>query len=320
MNVFWKVVLLLFSIAMLVLPASANPVFASIGTGQLNGIYYPVGRAICELANQRTGVDRVFCSAEVTPGSLYNLEAIQSGELEFGIVQSDAAFAAYNGKGDWADKPATNLRSVFGLYSEVFTIVVRGDSGIRELTDLAGKRLNVGKGGSGVRGTWETIETELGWDEAHRARLIELPADVSARALCRGEVDANLLVVGHPSDQVRTQLSACNASLLAITGPIVDKLFKNAPYYYFSEIPAELYGLRSAVPSFGVRAVLMTSATMDPRVVAVVAKAIIAHLSEFQSMHPALSRLTIDGMINSGFPAPLHPAAIEAYQELGSLR
>ncbi len=73
--------------------------FASVGTGALNGVYYPVGGAICAIVNDHIRATGVRCSPETTPGSVYNLDALRSGELEFAIVQSDVAFDAYNGKG-----------------------------------------------------------------------------------------------------------------------------------------------------------------------------------------------------------------------------
>jgi uncharacterized protein len=182
----------------------------------------------------------------------HDLPYLCDGSPEFGIIQSDVAFAAYTGKGAWADKPFTELRSVFGLYSELVTIIARGGAGIREIADLAGKRINVGKEGSGTGATWEIIEAALGWDEAHRARVTQLPADATTHARCMGEIDANLLIVGHPSEQVRNQLLACDANLVAITGPIVDKLLNTSPYYHHVSIPGDSYGLPANLPSFGV--------------------------------------------------------------------
>src|SRR6516165_8364268 len=94
---------MLFGVAV-VPPATARAgeeVFASVGTGELNGVYYPVGKAICEIVNRDLSIDGVRCSPETTPGSVYNIHAIQSGELEFGIVQADVNFNAYKGEGAW---------------------------------------------------------------------------------------------------------------------------------------------------------------------------------------------------------------------------
>ncbi len=311
---------LVLLLAVLCTPVRAEEVFASLGTGEVNGVYYPVGGDICRLVNRDLARTGVRCSAESTPGSVYNVNAVRSGELEFGIIQSDVAFAAYHGTGPWTGQPFIGLRSVLALHPELVTIIARRGAGVREVADLAGKRVNVGSSGSGSRKTWDAIEGELGWGEAQRGRPTGLSADATTRALCSGEIDANLLIVGHPSPLVRTQLSACAANLVAISGAPVDKLLRVMPYYRRGDIPGDLYGLPADIPSFGVAAVLMTSAGMDARVVAVVAKAVIVHLGELQKMHPALARLSVDAMIAGGLPAPLHPGAVQAYKELGLLK
>src|SRR5215469_16512075 len=124
---------------------AGDVVFASVGTGELNGVYYPVAKAICEIVNRDLSIDGVRCSPETTPGSVYNIHAIQSGELEFGIVQADVNFDAYKGEGAWVGKPFIGLRSVLSLYPELATVVACADSHIRALADLAGRRVNVGR-------------------------------------------------------------------------------------------------------------------------------------------------------------------------------
>ena len=147
-----------------------DEVFASIGTGQLNGVYYPVGKAICQIVNRDLRTNGVRCSPEATPGSVYNIGALQSGELEFAIVQSDVQFAAYHGDGPWSGKAFDGLRSVFSLYPELVTVIARADAHIKELADLAGRSVNVGSPGSGTRATWDAIEAELGWSNQQRVR------------------------------------------------------------------------------------------------------------------------------------------------------
>src|SRR6516225_488266 len=117
--------------AVLPAPVRANDeIFASIGTGEVNGIYYPVGKAICEIVNHDLHTYGVRCSPEATPGSVYNVEALHTGELEFGIVQSDVQFAAHNGENQWNGRPFRGLRSVLSLYPELVTVIARSDSRI----------------------------------------------------------------------------------------------------------------------------------------------------------------------------------------------
>ena len=305
---------------MVLLPASARAnaeVFASMGTGELNGVYYPVGKAICQIVNRDLGTNGVRCSPETTPGSVYNIRAIQSGELEFGIVQSDVQFAAYKGEGAWTGRPFLGLRSVMSLYPELVTVMARMDLHIQDLAGLAGRRVNVGSRGTGIRTTWDAIEAELGWRDREQVRPAEMRADASTSALCGGTIDASMAIVGHPSPLVKTQQADCAINFVAIAGPAIDKLLHDRLYYQRGVIPGDLYGMAADVPTFGGRATLVTSTSVDARVVAVIAKAVLAHLADFRTLHPTLARLRARDMVRDGLTAPLHPGAEQVYKELG---
>jgi TRAP transporter TAXI family solute receptor len=290
--------------------------FASIGTGQMNGVYYPVGKAICQIINRDLRTHGVRCSPEATPGSVYNIGALKSGELEFAIVQSDVQFAAYHGDERWTGSAFPHLRSVFSLYPEPVTVMARADAHIKELADLAGRRMNVGSQGSGTRATWDAVEAALGWNNQQRIRPAELRAKASIAALCSGGIDVNLMIIGHPSSLVRSQLDACAANFVAVAGPAIDKLIHDRPYYEREIIPARDYGAGSDVPTFGGAATLVTSASVDARMVAVIAKEVLTHLGELRTLHPALAGLKAAEMVKDGLTAPLHPGAAKIYKEL----
>ena len=237
--------------------------------------------------------------------------------MEFGIAQSDVNFAAYKGQGAWVGKPFVDLRSVLSLYPELVTVMVRADSHIQDLVDLMGRRVNVGSRGTGTRATWDAIEAELSWHDEERVRPTELRAEATTSALCSGAIDANLLIVGHPSPLVKTQQAACAINLVAIAGPAIDKLVHDHPDYQRGVIPGDLYGMAGDVPTFGVRATLVTSASVDARVVAVIARAVLGHLADFRTLQPTLARLRERDMVRDGLTAPLHPGAEQVYKELG---
>ncbi len=203
--------------------------FASLGTGPTNGVYYPVGGAICAIVNEDLRSSGVRCSSETTPGSVYNIEALRSGELEFALVQSDVAFAAYKGEGSFLGAPFHDLRAVLPLHSELVTIVARPE--IRQLADLSGKRINVGPEGSGSRSTWNGIQTALGWTQAQAPKIVDMSTDEIGRALCSGSIDAALLVLGHPSPRIRAMLDGCALALLAVDGQAIDALVAARPYF-----------------------------------------------------------------------------------------
>jgi TRAP transporter TAXI family solute receptor len=231
--------------------------FASVGTGETNGIYYPLGEVICGIVNQNLHESGIRCSRETTPGSVYNVNALRDGELEFALIQSDVAYDAYHGIGAYAEAPFPTLRSVLALHSELVTIVAR--PGIHELGDLAGKRIVAGPAGSGSRATWEAMVKALGWKDGQTPRTLDMPVDAIGNALCKGSIDASLLVLGHPSGKIRDLLSGCALNLIPVDGPAIDSLVTAAPYLKKGPIPANDYGLPADVPSFGVSAILMTT-------------------------------------------------------------
>ncbi len=200
----------LLALALLVSPALSaedGPThsFASVGTGAMNGVYYPVAGAICSLVNERIRTTGVRCSPETTPGSIYNLDGLRSGELEFAIVQSDVGYDAFEGKGVFAGNPFPELRSVLSLYPELVTIIAR--AGLKDLNALAGKTIYVGPEGSGTRHTWAAIEGAVAWTGGRKPKIAEMAEDAVGAALCSGSLDATMLMVGHPSRKVADLLS-----------------------------------------------------------------------------------------------------------------
>ena len=295
--------------------AAGDEIFVSIGTGELSGVYYPVGKAICLIVNQDIRVHGVRCSPEATPGSVYNIEALRDGQVDFAIIQSDVEFAAYNGKGAWLGHPFSDLRAVMLLYPELVTVMARANTPIHDLPDLAGRRINVGGRDSGTRATWDAIEMGLGWRGSERVHPVELRPDATISALCNGVIDASFMIVGHPSPAVAAQRLACAVSFVSVEGLAIDKLVRDHPYYQYGTIGAT-YGIGTETPTFGVRATLVASASVDTRTAAVVARELLTHISELRAMLPALSSLTVGEMPKDEQNAPLHPGAALIYTEL----
>ena len=171
--------------------AQAEQTFITIGTGGVTGVYYPTGGAICRLVNKGRKEHGVRCSVESTGGSVYNINTIREGELEFGVAQSDWQYHAFNGTSKFESKGAfEGLRAVFSVHPEPFTVVARADSGITNFDDLKGKRVHIGNPGSGQRGTMEVLMAEKGWTTGDFALATELKAAEQSAALCVNQIDA----------------------------------------------------------------------------------------------------------------------------------
>ena len=288
--------------------------FVSVGAAGLRGIYYQMVSSICGIVDAHMNENGVRCSVEETPGSVYNVDAIRSGELEFGIVQSDVAYAAYNGMGAFEGKPVRDLRSVLVLYPELVTIIARADAGIHQIADLAGKRINIGERGSGYLATWNSIQTAVGWSK--RPVTTELPPDAAQHALCARQLDASVLVVGHPSPAIRTQLAMCPTNFVALSQPVIDGLVAHSPYLVKANISGALYGRAGETPTIGVNAILMTSASADAKAVAALSQAVISHIAELSTKHPVLVNLTAEKMTTGNTPAPFYSDANDRYRNL----
>ena len=301
--------------------AVAQQKFISIGTGRVPGVYYPTGGAICRLVNKNRKKHGIRCSAESTGGSIYNINTVRNGELEFGVAQSDWQYHAYNGTSKFKDKGAfKKLRAVFSVHAEPVTIVSRADAGINNITDFKGKRINIGNPGSGTLGTYEVIENAMGWKRGDLKLAAQMKSSETAQALCDGKIDAYFWLVGHPSALTQESIASCASKLSNATGPAIEKLIADNPFYRAATIPAGMYNNKEDVKTFGVGATFVTSADVADDVVYTVVKAVFDNIDQFKKLHPAFNHLKPAEMIKDGLSAPLHEGAKEYYKEKGWMK
>ncbi len=320
-----RVLTLILACAMLcpdVLSAMDNT-FVTIGTGGITGVYYPVGGAICRLVNKGRKEHGVRCTVEATEASVANVTAIRSGGISLGIVQSDTQYYAYTGSGiEQFVKagPDKNLRALFSLHPEAFTLVARDDANIKEMKDLAGKRVNLGEPGSGNRNTFELLMKEMGWTASSFALAADLKSAEMANALCENKIDAYVYIVAHPNGSIREASSTCNSHLVPVDGPEVDGFMKKYPFYPTTVIVGGVYkGADKDVYTFGPQATLLTSASLPDQVAYQVTKSVFENLEEFKKLHPALADLTPAKML-VGNSVPYHPGAVKYFKEAGLMK
>lgn len=313
-----KITLLLSILCLASCGPENNDRFITIGTGGVTGIYYPAGAAICRMVNRHRAQHGLRCSVEATGASIYNLRAVRGGDLDIGVTQSDWQYHALYGSSIFEKEgPFKDLRTIFSLHSEPFTVIARKDSGIRVFEDLKGKRVNIGNPGSGSRETVKALMRGMGWVEGDFAIAAELKAAEQSQALCDNKLDAIIYVVGHPSGAIKEATTSCDALVVPVTGPAVDKLVNETPYYSTAIIPAGMYkGTDSATATFGMRAVFITSAKVDDEIIYQVTKAVLGNLDNFKRLHAAFQLLNIQEMASAGLVAPLHPGAQRYLREL----
>ena len=303
-------------------PAQAEE-FVTIGTGGITGVYYPVGGAICRLVNKDRKQHGIRCTVESTGASVFNVNAIRTGDLSMGIVQSDTQY--YAGTGTGSEQfvkagPDTKLRVLFSLHAEAFTLVARDDANIHDFKDLKGKRVNIGDPGSGNRSTMELLMKEYNWDPSVYKLATDLKPAEMAGALCDDKIDAYVYVVGHPNGSIKEAATTCKSHLVPVVGPEVDAFMKKYPFYPAATIPGGMYtGTPDAVNTFGPRATLLASTDLPEETAYQIVKAVFTNLDEFKKLHPALENLTKEEML-TGNSVEFHPGALRYFKEAGLIK
>jgi uncharacterized protein len=302
-------------------PALAQQKFITIGTGGVTGVYYAAGGAICRLVNKDRAKHNIRCSVESTGGSVFNVNTIKAGELDLGFTQSDVQFNALKGVGQFKDQAYGDLRAVFSVHPEPFTVLARKEANVKSFADFKGKRFNVGNPGSGTRASMEELLGAMGWKLSDFSLASELKADEHGPALCDGKIDGFFYGVGHPSANIQDPTISCGAKLVSLTGPAVDKLVGDKPYYAKATIPGGLYANNpEATTTYGVLATVVASSKVPADTVYQVVKAVFDNFDEFKKLHPALANLTPEQMVTAGLSAPLHEGAVKYYKEKGWIK
>ncbi len=298
---------------------TSKTTFITIGTGGITGVYYPTGGAIAKIVNQKKDEYGIRCTVESTGGSVFNVNAVLAGDLQFGVVQSDRQFQAINGLAEWKDKgPQKDLRAVFSIHPESVTLLASVDSGIKTINDLKGKRVNIGNPGSGQRQNAIDALSAVGIDYEKDLKAESVKAAEAPGLLQDGRLDAFFYTVGHPSGAFKEATAgATKTRFVEITG--IDSLLAEYPYYAKSMIPVSMYPAAvndKDVDTFGVKATFVTSAKVSDDVVYAITKEVFDNFDSFKKLHPAYAVLTKEGMLE-GLSAPIHPGALKYYKEAG---
>jgi len=295
--------------------------FVTIGTGGVTGIYYPTGVAISRMVNKKFDEYNIKATVESTSGSVFNVNAVLNADLVFGVVQSDRQYQAYKGLAEW-DKYGrqTDLRSLFSVHPESITLIASEKSGIIEIKDLKGKRVNLGNPGSGYLQNSRDVLKAVGLNEdsdlhAEYVKAVEAPG-----LLQDGRIDAFFYTVGHPNGNISEATSGrIKVFIVPITGPNIDKLLERYPYYAKSIIAHSFYPYAKNtqdIATIGVKATFVTSKNVKEDIVYAITKEVFDNFEDFKSLHPAYEVLTKRDMLK-GLTAPIHKGALKYYKEAG---
>ena len=314
---------LMFNAAPTMLQAETE--FVTIGSGDFTGVYFPTGLTIAKMINKKRNQFGIRATVESTPGSVFNLNAIMAGYLEFGLAQSDIQYQAVNGLTEWAKKgPQKDLRAVFSIHHESVCLLAAVDADIHTVTDLKGKKVNLGNPGSGQYQNAIDALQAAGLNPKNDIDAENVQASEAPVLLQENRIDAFFCTVGHPSVTLQNATTGeRKVRFIPITGPGIDQMNADKNYYVKTTVPvAQFYPDADNpvdVKSFGVIATLCTSSKMPDHVVYTITKEIFENFAEFKSQHPAFGDLTKKDMLK-GLTAPVHPGATKYFKEVGLLR
>ncbi|MCB1312833.1 MAG: TAXI family TRAP transporter solute-binding subunit [Sedimentitalea sp.] len=300
-------------------PAQQIRVF-SVGSGNILGGYFATARAICDVINRNPHADGLRCSPEPTQGSIYNLAMLQAGDQDIALVQSDWQRAAYLGESLFAGQaPQSNLRSVMALYPETITILAGAQSDIWDTPDLFGRRVDIGPPASGRHASIVAMFDRLGIERKQFAELAELTEDHALAELCSGRVDAAIFILGHPSQMIARAMNDCGARMISLSQPGLRDALASGGEYSAITIPAGTYeGQAEPLESFAVYATVVTRSDVDDAIIETFVASVLDNRRKLAATNPLLAGIDPTMMRGRALTAPLHPAALRAFEAGGS--
>ena len=282
------------------------------GTGSATGNYYNFGNAMCTVINQVTGAN---LTVNATGGSTENARLLGSGENEFALIQSDVFSYAHQGIELFEGNPVTNFPAITSCYPEMVQIIVRKDSGIESVADMAGKRIAVGAVGSGYEVAARQILAvyDMSYDDINETFCDQATAKNGVQD---GTFDAMFMCSGYPNGNV-TELSLTGKiEVLTIDQEHLDMLIEKYPFYSVFTTETDEYNLGHEITSVAVMSMMVCLDTFSEDEIYDLTKTIYENLSEIQEINAKGKYMSIEGAL-SGIPSDLHPGAARYYIEQG---
>jgi len=293
-----------------------------LGTGSVQGLYFPIGGVICRLLNRHKALHKVRCLLESTGGSVYNLRELRKGNFDLVVSQSDWQHHAYNGTSTFSDDGANpNLRAVFALEADPITLIVKTDRDINSVDDLTGRIVSFGYTRSLQHRIMNDLLAAKNWNDDNFKEVRNMSDLKQVKALCHDDVEAILLLMSSLNDYLKTVDESCQLRIVPIEGSEVQTLIAEKPYYRTGKIGKGQYlNAPDDIMSFGLGATFVASESTSPKAIYHVVKEIVENFRDFQSLHPSLQHLEKKELPYAGISVPLHSGAIRYYKEARLLK
>ena len=284
----------------------------TIYTGGTGGVYFALGYKYAEMLSK----NGVPATAFTIVASVANAKAIGDGTAQAGILQNDVAYYAYNGLYMFEGQAITDIRGVAALYPETVQFIVRADSDIKTLNDLAGKKVAIGAPGSGTAVAAEQVLRAAGvWDSIEK---VNQDFNEASQSLKLGQVDAAVIVSGIPTPSVNQIAVQTPVRVLPIPDDTLNKLKEEGYIFYVRQIvPKGTYnGVDADTPTIAVKAMLAVGADLPEDTVYQMTKILFENVDQLRAVHQKAQAISLETALD-GMSIPLHPGAIKYYEEKG---
>jgi hypothetical protein len=289
----------------------------SIGTGGTGGVYYPLGGGMAAVLSKY--VDGMQATAEVTGGSVANLQLVGTGKPYLAMTMADAGQDALQGKDKFSGKPVP-IRTLMVMYPNRMHVVSIEGTGINTIKDLKGKRVSTGSGGSATEVMAFRVIEAAGLNKDSDMRRERLGVAESVNALKDRKIDAFFWVGGLPTAAVTDLANTPNTKIKMIDHadlvPAMNKKYGNL--YVKDTISKDVYrGMQKDNHQATVMNLLVAHQKMDDKTAYNIVKAIFEHRDELIRVHKEAENFKIENQKASATPIPYHPGAMKYYAEKG---
>ena len=313
----WALVAVIAAFGLATAGAQDKKVRLSIGTGGTGGVYYPLGGGLAAILSKY--VPGVEATAEVTAGSIANLQLIGGGKSEIAFTMADAAWDAVNGLDKFKDQKVA-LRTLVVFYPNRMHVVTVEGTGINKFADLKGKRVSTGAPVSGTEVMALRLIEAMGLDPNKDMTRERLSVAESVNALKDGKIDALFWVGGVPTASI-TDLAATPGKKIKLIdhGDGAENMRKKyGPIYVKNKILANAYpGETRDTTNVDVWNLIVVPEKADENLVYQITKTLFEKKDELVKVHKDAAFLELANQASGASPIPFHPGAARYFKEKG---
>jgi len=312
-----RILALLFALIAASLASAAQAQNISIATGRTGAVYYPLGGRMAAVLSKY--VQGMQATAEVTGGSVANLQLIGTGKPYIALTMADATLDAYAGKDKFTGKPVP-VRTLMVLYPNRMHVVSITSTGIKKMADLKGKRVSTGSGGSATEVMAFRVIEAAGLDKDKDMTRERLGVSESVNALKDRKIDAFFWVGGLPTAAVTDLANSPGVTIQMIDHadlvPAMNKKYGNL--YVQDAIGKDVYrGMAADNRQATVMNLLVVHQSMDDKTAYSIVKAMFDHRDELIRVHKEAENITLENQKTEASSIPWHPGAIKYFAEKG---